>query len=394
QLVALLISFVIVALVLFGLVPGFIKMAQRFELFFVNVLHCSFNTGALIYAFVAAAIFIWAIASFRACKSVTAIKVSFLVAVFISGMLFIGSGWWLGWVLMAVLAAWLFLDKRPLPLRTLNIILWSIAVIFVGYSSYALILIRSSADTPMNQNSPDNVFDLASYLSREQYGETPLLYGETINSGVQKKFMGNQSIETGELNDDGTPFTYSVPVYNQIIDKGEVEYAKGVRNAEPKGSEFMSGSDVKNNQALAQRGGDYYVKKGYKDEPKLNPELNMLFPRIYSRMHRDAYRTWVTLDTTPANIKELYAVDATTGEKVPEYDLNGQPTLNPMTNQVVFPQKMAYRPTYAQNLSYFFNYQLIHMYMRYFMWNFAGRQNDLLNQQGELDAGNWISGIP
>ncbi len=394
SLVALLISFVIVALVLFGLVPGFIKMAQRFELFFVNVLHCSFNTGALIYAFVAAAIFIWAIASFRACKSVTAIKVSFLVAVFISGMLFIGSGWWLGWVLMAALAAWLFLDKRPLPFRTLNIILWSIAVIFVGYSSYALILIRSSADTPMNQNSPDNVFDLASYLSREQYGETPLLYGETINSGVQKKFMGNQSIETGELNDDGTPFTYSVPVYNQIIDKGEVEYAKGVRNAEPKGSEFMSGSDVKNNQALAQRGGDYYVKKGYKDEPKLNPELNMLFPRIYSRMHRDAYRTWVTLDTTPANIKELYAVDATTGEKVPEYDLNGQPTLNPMTNQVVFPQKMAYRPTYAQNLSYFFNYQLIHMYMRYFMWNFAGRQNDLLNQQGELDAGNWISGIP
>ena len=394
SIVALLISFVIVALVLFGLVPGFIKMAQRFELFFVNVLHCPFNTGALVYAFVAAALFVWAIASLRSCKSAMMIKVSFFVAVFISGMLFIGSGWVWGWIFMGALAAWLFFYKRPLPVRTLNIIVWSIAVIFVGYSSYALILIRSSADTPMNQNSPDNVFDLASYLSREQYGETPLLYGETINSGVQKKFVGNQTIETGELNDDGTPFTYSVPTYSQIIDKGVVEYAKGVRNAEPKSSEFMSGRDVKNNASLAQRGGDYYVKKGYRDNPKLNPELNMVFPRIYSRMHRDAYRTWVTLDTTPANIKELYAVDATTGDKVPEYDLNGQPTLNPLTNQVVFPQKMAYRPTYLQNFSYFYNYQLIHMYMRYFMWNFAGRQNDLLNQQGELDAGNWISGIP
>ncbi|MDE5807200.1 MAG: DUF2723 domain-containing protein [Muribaculaceae bacterium] len=391
---ALLISFVIIALVLFGLVPGFIKMAQRFELFFVNGLHCSFNTGALVYAFVAAGVFIWALAALRARKSPTMIKVSFFIAILISGMLFMGSGWLLGWILMACLAAWLFFWKRPLPVRTLTIVMWSVAVIFVGYSSYALILIRSSADTPMNQNSPDNVFDLASYLSREQYGETPLLYGETINSGVQKQFMGYQEVETGELNDDGTPFIYSIPAYTQRIDKGNVEYVKGVRNAEPKESEFMSKSDVAGNAALANRGGDFYVKKGYKEEPKLNPELNMFFPRIYSRMHRDAYRTWVNLDTTSANLKELYAEDKANGSKVPEYDLNGQPTLNPMTNQVVFPQKIAYRPTYLQNFSYFFNYQLIHMYMRYFMWNFAGRQNDLLNQQGELDAGNWISGIP
>ena len=394
SLLALLVSFVIVALVLFGLVPGFIKMAQRFELFFVNTLHCSFNTGALVYAFVAAALFIWALYTLRVRKSPNMIKLTFFLAILISGMLFMGSGWLLGWILMGCLAAWLFFDKRPLPVRTLNIVMWSIAVIFVGYSSYALILIRSSADTPMNQNSPDNVFDLASYLSREQYGETPLLYGETINSGVQKKFLGYQEVETGEVNDDGTPFTYSVPTYNQIIDKGVAEYGKGVKNAVPKKSDFMTPSDEASNAALANREGDYYVKKGYKEEPKLNPELNMFFPRIYSRMHRDAYRTWVNLDTTSANLKELYAVDANAGGKVPEFDLNGQPTLNPMTGQVVFPQKMAYRPTYAQNLEYFFNYQLIHMYMRYFMWNFAGRQNDLLNQHGELDAGNWISGIP
>ncbi len=394
SIVALLISFVIVALVLFGLVPGFIKMAQRFELLFVNGFGCSFNTGALIYAFVAAALFIWALYTLRERKSATMIKVSFLCAVTISGMLFMGSGWWLGWILTAVLAAWLYLYKKPLPVRTLNIVMWSIAVIFVGYSSYALILIRSSADTPMNQNSPDNVFDLASYLNREQYGETPLLYGETLNSGVQKEFMGNEKVETGQTYDDGTPITIDYPSYRQVIDKGDVEYGKGVKNADPKQSEFLSSSEVASNMKLKERGGDYYVKKGYKDEPKLNPELNMFFPRIYSRMHKEAYKTWVSLDTTPSNIKELHAVDNLNGQKVPEYDVAGQPMVNPMTNQVVFPQKTAYRPTYAQNLEYFFNYQLIHMYMRYFMWNFAGRQNDLLNQQGELDAGNWISGIP
>ena len=369
-------------------------MAQRFELVFVNCFHCPFNTGALVYAVVAACVFIWALVEFRKRSSAKMIKISFFLAVLVSGMLFMGSGWWFGWVLTALLAAWLFFDKRPLPVRTLNIIMWSIAVIFIGYSSYALILIRSSADTPMNQNSPDNVFDLATYLNREQYGENPLLYGETLYSGVQRKFMGNQTVETGETYEDGTPFTYDIPVYNQVIEKGKPEYGKGVRGAQPKDGEFMTGKDKRDNLELSKRSGDYYVKKSYKDEPKMNPELNMLFPRIYSRMHRDYYKTWVDLDTTPANLKELYAIDDVTGKKVPEFDVNGQPSLNPVTNKVVFPQKMGYRPTYAQNLEYFFNYQLIHMYMRYFMWNFAGRQNDLLNQHGELDAGNWISGIP
>ncbi len=58
--------------------------------------------------------------------------------------------------------------------------------------------------------------------------------------------------------------------------------------------------------------------------------------------------------------------------------------MNQMTGIVNYPQKIGYKPTFSQNLSYFFNYQLVHMYMRYFMWNFAGRQNDILNQSGEL----------
>jgi len=395
SLIALLISFVIIALVLFGLVPGFIKIAQQFELLFVNGLNMNFNSGTLVYAFIAAALFIWAIYEVRVQRSPLKIKVSFFLAVLASGMLFIGSGWWIGWILAALLAAFLFSKYfSHVSLRVLSVIMWSIAVIFVGYSSYALILIRSSADTPMNQNSPDNVFDLATYLSREQYGETPLLYGETLYSGQQKKLVSVRT-DTVTYYDDGSPVILTQPIYSTVVESGKPIYAKGVDGAETHSEYgFLSQDDLDNNRHLAARGGDYYVKRDYKPEIKMNPELNMIFPRIYSRMHRAYYGNWVNLDTIPSNIKELYAVDEITGDKVPELDLQGEPFYNQNTGVVSYPQKMGYRPTYAQNLAYFFNYQLVHMYMRYFMWNFAGRQNDVLNQQGELDAGNWISGIP
>lgn len=395
SLFALGISFAIIALVLFGLVPGFVKMAQQWELFFVNGLHLPFNSGALFYTFLAAAAFVFGLVQLWRGKSELLVKVSFLIEVTFSGILFVGSGWWIGVVLTLLLAGWLFYPTgRALPLRWMNIALWSIAVIFVGYSSYALIIIRSSADTPMNQNAPDNVFDLAAYLSREQYGENPLFYGETLYSSPMKRQLGVSSETVGQR-EDGTPVQISYPQYEQVVEKGKVQYAKGVKGATPYSEYgFMSVSDSLKNRELEARGGDYYIKKDYKPEVKTNPELDMFFPRIYSRQHAGAYGLWVKLDTVDSNIKELYAVDKVTGEKVPELNLGAEPFPNPVTGTYNYPQKVGYRPTYAQNLEYFFNYQLIHMYMRYFMWNFAGRQNDVNNQQGELDAGNWISGIP
>ncbi|MDE7402781.1 MAG: DUF2723 domain-containing protein [Muribaculaceae bacterium] len=393
SLIALGVSFVIIALVLFGLVPGFIKMAQRFELLFVNGFHLNFNSGAIAYAVIAAISFIWCIFEIRRQKSALLIKLSFLIAVTISGMLFMGKGWWFGWILTALLAGFLFskLGNR-LSLRVLNVIMWSIAVIFVGYSSYALILIRASAATPMNQNAPDNVFDLASYLNREQYGETPLIYGETLYSGQQKKLVQTH-VDTVSQYEDGSPVLLTTPEYTSIVEPGAPIYAKGVKGAEPTSEYgFLDKGEQEKNARLEKRGGDYYVKRDYTPEVKMNPELNMFFPRIYSRAHREYYPNWVTLDTVPSNIKELTAIDES-GNKVPEIDLYGEPFINPATGYVTYPVKMGYRPTFAQNLAYFFNYQLIHMYMRYFMWNFSGRQNDVLNQQGELDAGNWITGI-
>ncbi len=332
SLIALLVSCVIVGLILYGLVPGFIEMAQYFELFFVNVLHFSFNAGTLIYAIILVASFIWAIRELYRQKSISAIRWSVLVSITLSGMLFIGDSLWIPVLLTIALVVWLFKAKK-LPVRILTLVVMSTFVIFIGYSSYALLLIRSSAHTPMNQNAPDNVFALASYLNREQYGDRPLIYGETLNSKPVYEVTenGNQQPVTSE---------------------GKALYSKKVKET----------PDEK----------DSYLLTGYKKNYKMTPELNMLFPRIYSSTdpHPQAYVDWIGMQGRP--------VEATT-----YVDSEG----NPLQKRTLI------KPTFAENLRFFITYQLNHMYWRYFMWNFAGRQNDIQGN-GEVNQGNWISGIP
>ena len=181
---ALLVSFVIVALILYGLVPGFIEMAQYSELFCVNTLGMGYNSGALLYTIVTFAVMIWAVAELYRQKSPARIRASFFLTVFFSGIPFIGDSWLVSAVIFCALLWYLYIYMKKIPVRIFNVVVLSILVIFIGYSSYALLLIRSNAYTPMNQNSPDNVFALSSYLNREQYGERPLLYGQTFNSGI------------------------------------------------------------------------------------------------------------------------------------------------------------------------------------------------------------------
>ena len=396
SLIALLISFAIIVLVLYGLVPGFIKVAQQFELNFVNGSGLPFNSGTIIYTIVTLCVFVWALFSLTRAKSAMMMIISFLAAVTLSGMLFIGHSLWVGIFLTATLLGYLLRAAKTnrLPVRVLSLVMWSIAVIFVGYSSYALILIRSNARTPMNQNAPDNVFDLASYLNREQYGETPLLYGPTFDAGVMQKMIGAYT-DTITIREDGTPVTLTTPQYQSIQEPGKALYTKGVHGSAPTSAlGFLSDSENAENARLAASGKDYYAKRDYEPEAKYNSELQMILPRLYSSMHRSEYARWVNLDTLPENLKTLTAIDAQTGEKIPELDTRRQPEINEVSGTIYYPQKIGYKPTFSQNLAYFINYQLNHMYLRYFMWNFAGRQNDLLNQQQELDAGNWISGIP
>ena len=331
SLLALLLSFGIIVLILYGLVPGFVEVAQDMELFFVNVLGMGFNSGVLIYAIVLFGVFIWSIYELYKQSSPIRIKISFFLSVFLSGMLFIGDGFMIPAVLTVALLVYLFKYCKRIPARIFALTVMSIFVIFIGYSSYALILIRSNAQTPMDQNSPDNVFALGSYLNREQYGDRPLLYGQTFNAGVVYKDNGEGTMKP-------------------LKEEGKALYAKEVKTdaSQP----------------------DRYKMIGTNDKYITSPELNMLFPRMYSGAHAREYNEWIGLKGTTVQATE-------------QLDSEG--------NVISTAPKI--KPTFAENLRFFFDYQLNYMYWRYFMWNFVGRQNDIQGS-GEITHGNWVSGIP
>ncbi len=263
---AFLISCVILGGILYGIIPGVVSMAGAFELFFVNSLGFAYNTGALFYAFL-------------------------LIAAIIAGI-------------------WYTIKKQH-PI--LNTIITGIAVILIGYSSYAMIVIRSVANPSMDQNSPEDVFSLMGYLNREQYGDRPLFFGQNFNSPLDRAAMEGK-----------------------------------------KGSPIYIKKDGK------------YVVAEYRTEYKFDEQTTTPFPRMYSRdaNHIAEYKRWTNM----------------TGRSVRVTDESGQ-----MKNITV--------PTMFDNIAFFWNYQVIHMYFRYFMWNFSGRQNDIQGQ-GEVNKGNWITGIP
>lgn len=323
---AFLASVAILAVILYGIIPGFPTIAGWFELLFVNGLHCPFNTGLAIYIVLTIAALVWAICeSMHETDTLTVRQiVSFVCAFALSGAAFLFESWWIGLVLSAALLGLLLWKRGLVPSRVLNTGALMIAVILIGYSSYAVLVIRSSADTPMDQNSPDNVFSLKYYLNREQYGDRPLFYGQSYNAPVELDIKGNMCIPREK--------------------KGHAQYAPAPHeNGKP----------------------DHYAITGYKTSYVYKKEFCMLFPRMYSPKdsHKQAYKEW-------ADIK---------GKKV-RYDYCGQP-------------KTDYAPTFVENMRFFFRYQVNFMYWRYFMWNFAGRQNDL-QSYGDISKGNWISGIP
>ncbi|MDR2938362.1 MAG: DUF2723 domain-containing protein [Prevotellaceae bacterium] len=192
-----------------------------------------------------------------------------------------------------------------------NIIALCVTVMLIGYGSYAMVLVRSAANPSMDQNNPDNVFSLMSYLNREQYGDRPLFKGQYFNAPQA-------------YGEDGGA------VYAALNGKYEVV--------------------------------DHKTKLVYDEK------FTTIFPRMFSNGdgHADFYKTW----NGGFKGKPVRTRNAATGE-----------------NEVV------YVPTFAENISFFLTYQVGYMYLRYFMWNFAGRQNDLQGH-GESTKGNWISGIP
>ena len=327
SLLALLGSMVLVAAVLYGIVPGVVKVGGWFELLFVNGMSMSFNTGLIIYIIVLAASIIWGVYESYVQKSDTRMKVSFLLTIALLGIPFYGHGTSsvvIGIIFLGLLALYLFSkgisQKYRISARTLNTTLLCIMMIMVGYSSYALIVIRSTANTPMDQNSPEDIFTLGEYLGREQYGTRPLFYGQAYTSKPELK------VENG----------YCIPV--------SVEGAPVYQRKE------KASPDEKDRYEVVRNRAEYKYAQ------------NMLFPRMYSDQHAKYYENWMEVK----------------GHEVP-YDQCGE-------------MIMVKIPTMWENIKFFFSYQLNFMYWRYFMWNFAGRQNDIQGN-GELEHGNWITGI-
>jgi hypothetical protein len=257
-------SLLILGIVQFGIIPGTYKLGSMFELLFVNSFGMPFHSGLLFYLFLLAGI------------------VSY-------GLYYTQKNHKVIW----------------------NTVILCFTVILIGYSTFAVIMLRSAANPPMDENNPENAFSLLSYLNREQYGSAPFLTGQSFNTPL----------------DAQEPYKEGKAVYFQNKETGKYEQ----------------------------------TNKGEKNEPNYDSKASGFLPRMWSSQghHVDGYKQWS--DFKGRNVR------ASNGETV----------------------KI---PTFGENLAFLFNYQWGHLYWRYFMWNFVGRQNDI-QSQGEIINGNWISGI-
>ncbi len=188
--------------------------------------------------------------------------------------------------------------KRPLW----NTLILSVSFIILGCSTFVTLAIRSNANTPIDENNPEDALSLLAYYNREQYGDWPVLYGQYFNAPLNRR----------------QPFKDGNPIY---------------KKDEKTGKYIVSNDRVSSIQNF--------------DENYMG-----FFPRMWS--------------SEPNHVKNYIEIAEIKDKKK--------------------------RPTFSENLSFFFNYQIGHMWWRYFMWNFAGRQNDEQHRY-EVTSGNWISGI-
>ncbi|MBA3647574.1 MAG: DUF2723 domain-containing protein [Chitinophagales bacterium] len=250
---ALVIGSAILGFVQYGIIPQIPNFSEKFDILFVNSFGLPFNSGTLFFF------------------------------ILLSGLILFG----------------IYYSYRKSNYY-LNTAVLTVLLICIGYSSYVMVVIRASANPSINMGSPSDPPALLSYLNREQYGNSPLMYGQVFTA---------QATDIDRAN-------------------GEAHYYP----------------DEKSHK---------YIVLDHKPVIKYADQDKMLFPRVWDNddpQHIHFYQRWL-------NLKE--------GQK----------------------------PTMGDNLKFFFTYQVGFMYWRYLMWNFAGRQNDLQGN-GEINHGNWISGLP
>lgn len=347
----------------YGIIPGLVEGAGIFEQLFTNSFGMAFYTGSAIYSailvgFIIAGIWltkqnktpIWLYALATAVFwfvlqahviFVIVFVLVFFVAYFITKNKFLAFICAITGVIPGVILWFgIYKDKsndlfasqnRHTEASTLNLMISFFAVILMGYMSYAMIIIRSNANTPMDENNPADVFSLLAYLNREQYGSQPLFYGPYY-----------YATPTG-YPDKGPVITRA---YTILDEKGkQVNYFTEKFEAES----FVKLSAEKEGKKYTI--GYKYLETDRKREPEYKAEESTIFPRMWSAQ----------------------------GHHIKEYEIWGK-------------VKRGAKPTFFNNLTFFFRYHIVHMYNRYFLWNFVGRQNDIQGH-GESINGNWISGI-
>lgn len=259
------ISVVLIGIIMTGIIPWIVKLSSLFELLFVNSFGLPFNSGTAFYFIVLIGLIVWGLR-----YTIRKGKVM------------------------------------------LNYVLLSFTFILIGYSSFFVIIIRSNANPPIDENSPEDAISLLSYLAREQYGDWPILYGQYYNAPTIDLKDGN-------------------PIYVKDVKKGR-----------------------------------YVITDDRKDtEPVYDPRFTTVFPRMWSNQksaHIEMYKQYGKVKGIPIEVDD--------GEKA----------------------ETRIKPTFGENLRFFFTYQISHMYLRYLMWNFSGRQNDI-ESQGEVENGNWLTGF-
>lgn len=280
-----------------GVIPGTVAIASSFEVAFVNSFGLPFYSGTIFFFLLVVVLFIWGIR---------------------------------------------YAKRKAKPI--LSTVLWSFVVLLIGYSSFATIVIRSNANTPLDENDPENLVTLHAYLKREQYGSWPIMYGPYWNSRPDER----------ETWGDSPPFY----LRRFVVEKG--------------GADFKAFKDETMARKFAKEmGGGYEVVEKYyssNENVRENSSANIkyvqntFFPRMYS-------------STEPAKIAKYKYWSGYTDEA------DGEETQDGLR-----------LPTFGENLTYFFSYQVNWMYWRYFMWNFSGRQNDIQGH-GDQMRGNWISGF-
>lgn len=297
------IAVVAVLLVVFGfLLPYTMIFFGKSEIFFVNSIGLPFNSG-------------------------TIIAFAVVVALFVFGLKYTRS-------------------KQKYFANTLVL---SVLFVFIGFSCWLMLPIRSNTQIPINENKPSDASELLDYYNRKQYGERSLFYDTSF------------TIKYGRELDENQPYK-----------DGKIDYER----------DYVSGKYK-------------IINENKNSEPNYSSRFKSFLPRLWEPDMAANYMSY----TKPVEftLKPDYASD-------PEYmEMAGQLKAAVHSNQMSTRDYDSYlsqmseyidvqKPSFSDNMSFMFNYQFGYMYMRYLMWNFSGRQNDIQGSNDRMD-GNWITGI-